>query len=225
MGLSAVLGFCLFGRNHHNHKAAFEAGSLFDLGNFLDDAMGALEQIKTNVLVRDLATAETQRHLDFVSLVEKALNLSHLDLEVMIPDVGAEFDFLDFYDFLLLFGLVGAFLQFVFVASCVEDFANGGLGIGGDLDKVKPCFVGEAQPFGDANNANHFSVFINQANGAGANVPIGPRAVFSWWSLTRCCTFGRNGTLSFCDLYVETGGRLAKAKPPLKKNKQKLIFR
>src|SRR6516162_4394235 len=61
-------------RQHHHHLAALEAGLLLDLGDFRGITLDSVEELIAELLVRHLAAAEPQRHLDLVAFLEEALD-------------------------------------------------------------------------------------------------------------------------------------------------------
>src|SRR3989442_1096196 len=82
-------------RQHHHHLAAFERGIGFDLGDGAGVVLDAVQQAEADFLMRHLASAEAQGHLDLVALLEEALHGLHLDVVVMIVDRRTELDLLD----------------------------------------------------------------------------------------------------------------------------------
>ena len=60
-----------------------------DLGDRRGLGLHPLQQLEADVLVRHLAAAEAQRHLDLVALVEEAAHRAHLDFVVVVVDARA----------------------------------------------------------------------------------------------------------------------------------------
>ena len=97
----------------------------------------AFQHLDADLLVRHLAAAEAQGHLDLVALLDERLHGAHLHLIVVLIDVRADLDLLDLDDFLLLLGLVLLLLLFVFELAEVEDLDHRRLGVGADLQQIE----------------------------------------------------------------------------------------
>jgi hypothetical protein len=111
-------------RQYHHHLTAFEAGLLLYFGDFQRVVLDAIEQLITKLLVRHLAPAEAQGHLDLIAVLEEPLHGSHFHVVVVIVDHWAELDLLHLDDLLLLASLSRLLLRLVFVFAVVEDLAN-----------------------------------------------------------------------------------------------------
>src|ERR1700739_1704406 len=55
---------------HHDDLAGLEPRLLLDLGEFGGIVLDAVEELGAQILVRHLASAEAQRHLDLVAFLE-----------------------------------------------------------------------------------------------------------------------------------------------------------
>ena len=106
--------FGLLWPDHHHHLAAFQPRHGFDLAHFGDIRGHTVQQLKPQILVRHLTAAEAQGDLDLVTFAEEFKNRTHLHVIVMDIGSGAELDFLDLDDVLLLAGLGLALLVLVF---------------------------------------------------------------------------------------------------------------
>jgi hypothetical protein len=95
--------------------------------------------------VRHFASAEAQRDLDLVALVEKPLHGAHFHVVVVIVDHRTELDLLDFDDVLSLAGLCRLLLRLEFEFAVIQDLADGRDRIRRDLDEIEPCCLGHAQ--------------------------------------------------------------------------------
>jgi hypothetical protein len=81
--------------DHHDHVPAILLGLRLDEAKFLDVASEPLEQLVAEFWPRLLATAEHDRHLDFVALPQEPLDVALLGAVVMRIDLRADLDFLD----------------------------------------------------------------------------------------------------------------------------------
>lgn len=84
-----------------------------------------------------------------------------LRLVVMIVRLGTELDFLDLNYGLVLFRLLLALFLLILELAVIHDLANGRIGIGSDLDKVKTFFLGNTKSFASVQNAQLFTVVVN----------------------------------------------------------------
>ncbi len=75
----------------------------------------------------------------------------------MLVDGGAQLQFLEIDRFLLLAGLVGLFLLLVFKLPVIENFGDRRLGVGRNLDQIKPRLFRQAQRLADIDDARLFA--------------------------------------------------------------------
>ena len=101
--------------------------------------------LEAEFLMRHFAAAEAQDELDLVAFLEEAAHGLHLGLVIMVVDAGAQLDFLDLDDLLLLAGLGGLLLLVEAEFAVIEDLADRRIGVGHDLDQIETIFLGEAQ--------------------------------------------------------------------------------
>lgn len=87
---------------HHDHLAAFDLRwEGFDHCQFLQIVFHAIKHFHTDLLVRHLTTAETQRDFGFITLFEKANQAAEFYLIVAFICTRTEFNFLNLDNFLL----------------------------------------------------------------------------------------------------------------------------
>ena len=132
-------------RQHHHHLAAFELGFGFDLGDRRHFLANLGQKLHAELQMRHLATAEAQRQLDLVALVEEALYRPHLHLVVVAVDVRAHLDLFDLDDLLVLACLGRLLLVGVFELAEIEDLDDWRFGIGRDLDEIQARLFGGEQ--------------------------------------------------------------------------------
>lgn len=88
---------------HHDHLAAFDLRwEGFDYCQFNQIVFHAVKHFHTDLLVGHLTTAETQRDLGLIAIFEKANQAAEFYLIVTFISTGAEFNFLNTDNFLLL---------------------------------------------------------------------------------------------------------------------------
>lgn len=119
---------------HHDHLAAFDLRwEGFDHCQFLQIVFHAIKHFHTDLLVRHLTTAETQRDFGFITLFEKANQAAEFYLIVAFICTGR--------NLISLTRITFAFLLFLRrLALFIEEFAvihyttNRRLGVRADLD-------------------------------------------------------------------------------------------
>ncbi len=89
---------------HHDHLAAFDLRwEGFDHCQFLQIVFHAIKHFHTDLLVRHLTTAETQRDFGFITLFEKANQAAEFYLIVAFICTRTEFNFLNLDNFCFFF--------------------------------------------------------------------------------------------------------------------------
>jgi hypothetical protein len=96
----------------------------------------------------------------------------------MVINARAHLDFLDLNDLLLLARLGSLFLGLVFQTPQINDLANWRLGVGNNLDQIKPGFLGHRQGIVRGHNAHILAFGINQLDFGYANIAVGAGSVF-----------------------------------------------
>lgn len=119
---------------HHDHLATFETGLGLDLGVFLGFGTDLQQEITTDLLVGHFPTAETQRDLDLVAIVEEPAHRLHLHVIVMLVDVWPHLDFFDVNGLLLLTRFGSLFLFLILELAEVENLADRRVGVRRNLD-------------------------------------------------------------------------------------------
>ena len=97
------------------------------------------------LLVRHLAAAEAQRHLDLVAFLEEPADGAHLHVVVVIVDAGPHLDLFDLDDLLVLARLGGLLLLLVFVLAVIEDLGRPADSASGEIStRSSPASVARA---------------------------------------------------------------------------------
>jgi len=131
--------------------------------------------------VGHLTTAEPQRDLYLVTIVQKLEHVTHFDLIVIGICVRSELDLFDLDDLLLFAGFRFALLGLVFEFAEIHDLAHGRIGIGRDLDQVQTRFLGHFHGATGRDNPDVFAVGTNQADFVRADIFVNARACVSLW--------------------------------------------
>ena len=93
-------------RYHHRHAIPLNVGMRILRGaELLDLGQEAVEDGPAELHVRHLASAEADRRLDLVAVLQEADDVVLLEIEVVLVDAGAELHLLDDDHLLLLLGL------------------------------------------------------------------------------------------------------------------------
>lgn len=74
--------------DHHHHLAAFELGELLHLDGVRQIVTQTVQQVQTDLLVRDFTAAETQRDLALVTIGQESADVAQLDVVVAVVYLG-----------------------------------------------------------------------------------------------------------------------------------------
>ena len=127
--------------------------------------------------MRHLAAAEAHDDLHLVAVADEFEHGAHLDVVIMIVDAGTQLDLLDLDDLLLLAGSAEALLLLVFVLAEIEDLADGGIGLGGDLDQIEAGFDGAGERLVAGDDPDHIAALIHQAHARRGDFVVDARTV------------------------------------------------
>ena len=133
----------------------------------------ARQQLHSEVLPHDFASAKPDRRFDAVALLQEAGGVSQFHSVVGVADGKAEFDLLDSCGSVLSARLVPALAFLILVLAVVQDFADDRLGVGGHFHQVHSVFLGAAQRVFQRQNANLRAVRSNQADFGRGYLAIG----------------------------------------------------
>jgi hypothetical protein len=117
----------------------------------------------------------------------------------MDVDGRAHLDLLDLDDLLLLAGLGGLFLLFVFVFALVHELDDGGFRFGRNLDQVEAFFFGYCAGFIDADRTVFVAVVSDQKDCAREDIFIYAGPVLGWCLVGLLETSGYYDVLSFSE--------------------------
>jgi hypothetical protein len=123
----------------------------------------------TQLAMRHLAAFETQRRLDLIAFAQEANRLVLLGLVIMLVDGHGKLNFLDHDHFLLLARRAVALVLLVKELPVILNAADGRLGRGRNFDQVQATLAGYLQSFKGRQNAELFTVFVNDADFTRAN--------------------------------------------------------
>ena len=144
----------------------------------LDDPLVAdifnqpLQNLASQAGARHLASAEEDRGLDLIALVQKTQHVVLLGLVVVIVHVDAELHFFDRDRLLVLLRLALFFLLLVQEFPIIHDAANRRLRCRGNFYQIEVAFAGHLERFERWQDPDLFAFVVNHANFAGANTLI-----------------------------------------------------
>src|SRR6266702_190366 len=130
-------GAALGWREHRDHVAAVLPSRAIDLGDVNDVGGQPFEQAPAELGVRHLPSAEHDRHLDLVALLEEPLDVALLRLVVVVVDLGPHLHFLQGHQALLAPGLLGLDGLLVLVLRVVHQLGDRWPRQGRDLDQIE----------------------------------------------------------------------------------------
>src|SRR6266542_3835288 len=133
LGLRRVLAW----REDRDHVAAVLPSRTIDLGDVNDVGGQPFEQAPAELGVRHLPSAEHDRHLDLVALLEEPLDVALLRLVVVVVDLGPHLHFLQGHQALLAPGLLGLDGLLVLVLRVVHQLGDRRPRQGRDLDQIE----------------------------------------------------------------------------------------
>ena len=154
----------LAGREDHVHVAALLLRCLLDGREIAEVLVEAVEQRPAALRVGLLATAEHDRHLDLVLLVEEALDVALLGLVVVVGDLRAQLDLADVDLLLVLARLLGLLLLLVLVLRVVEQAADRRARVRRDLDQVEIGLAGDPAGLVGVDDPDLLAVGADQAD-------------------------------------------------------------
>src|SRR5215472_12752977 len=132
-------------RKDHEHIPAFDARLAFDDGDLRGVGGDSIEKSSSVLLVGDLATAEHDGHFHLVTALQQPLGGAELHLVVVLLDLRAEFDFLEFHMVRFLARFFVAFALFVLEFAEVGETADGRDRVRRDLDEVDAALARERE--------------------------------------------------------------------------------
>jgi hypothetical protein len=148
--------------------------------------------------VRHFPAAEFERDFDFHVFAEESDGMHDFDAEVMGINPGAKLDFLDGGGVLVFAGFLFALGLFVAEFPEVHEAADGGIGVGRNLDEVHAVDAGHIQGFVKGKNTQLF-VVLDDADFPGTNLAVDPdkRSGRRTWSER-----ATQGTLVGCSMTI-----------------------
>ena len=139
---SDCLGSSRLGASIMTMFRAVEIGLGLDLADLRQILGHPAEQPLAQMRMDQFPTAEHDRELDLVSLLQEALDVTLLRLEVVVVDLGPQLDLFDADRRLPLARFLGLLLLLVPVLAVVHHLADRRVGHRGHLDQVEVQSVG-----------------------------------------------------------------------------------
>ena len=115
---------------------AYKPRLLLDHGEIADLLDDVVEHFLAVLGMRHLSSAEHDRDLDLVALLQKPLDVPRLELEIVFLDVRPHLDLFHLRDVLLALGFTIGFGLLVLVPAVVHDPADGRPRVGRDLYEI-----------------------------------------------------------------------------------------
>ena len=144
--------------------AALQLGSLIHNGHIGAALRELQQQLLTDIGMSHLSAAETDGHLAAVAVSQELLCIALLDVEVIDVNAGRHTDFLDLHHTLVLAGLFLSLGLLEAVLAVIHDFADGGHGVGRDLDQVQVFLLSDTLSFHSGHDAQLFTGLRDQSN-------------------------------------------------------------
>lgn len=148
-------------------------GARFGHPIFSKVLLEATEELKSELFVSYLASAETNCCLDLVSILQDLPGVLHLKIVVVIIGHRSELNLFDLDHRLLPLGFVGLLFLFVLILSEIDDAADWRISLGSNLDQVISTLSGEVGCVLWGHNAELPPLFIDYSDLAGTNALIG----------------------------------------------------
>ena len=131
---------------------------ILDLVNELGD------EVPSELRVRELPSAEPNRHLDAIAVLEELDRAMNLGLEVTDADLRREADFLERHRPLPALGFLLLFGQLVLVLTKVEEPGHRRGGHRCDLDEIEALLLRHLEGFRRGHDAQLVALVINHPN-------------------------------------------------------------
>jgi len=133
----------------------------------------AANEVHADVLVHHFTATELQLQLDLHALPHEFLGMTHLHAVVMLVDIHMKIQLLEL-------GRGGIFLRVLFllgkvvkVLPVIENFADGRVGGGIDLDEIEAAFARLGHGLGESHDAERRGVGVDDDEDfAGANLVV-----------------------------------------------------
>ena len=175
-GFSFLPSF-LRGVQHHRHVATVLAGLRLDHREITDVFGDPAEDPHAELRVGDLTTAQPDRELDLVALVEEAHHVLHLRDVVVLVDLGLELHLLDDDLGGLALRLPAPLFLLVDVPAVVHDPGNRRVGVGRDLDQIELLVTGLCERFREGLDAELLPFGTDEEDLAGSDAVVDPDLV------------------------------------------------
>ena len=183
-----LLGFALgdfggdvfAGRQQHAHVAPFLERRGLDHAESVEILEEPLQQRPAPLRVGLLTTAEHDRDLDLVVVLEEALDVALLRFVVVLGDLRPQLDLTNVDLLLVLAGLLLLLLLLVLVLRVIEQSRDRRLRAGSDLDQVEVGVLGALEGIGDLDDAELLAVGADQPDLGNADALVDPSGVALW---------------------------------------------
>src|SRR5262249_38269247 len=149
---------------NNSNLHALQSRPKFDNAGFSQIFFQPIEQLHSELFVRNLASAESDCGFDFVSVFQYLDGMLHFEIVVVFIRRRTEFDFFDLNDDLLFLGLVRLFLLLVKIFAEIYNPADRRLSLGRDLHKIIAPLTRNLHGVMRRHHADHLSFFIDHTH-------------------------------------------------------------
>src|SRR5436190_15221637 len=168
------------------HLVTFHPRHRFRDGHVAQFVDEPLEDPPPDFRMRHLASAEEDRRLDLVAVLEEALDVLLLELIVVLVDLRPELDLLDQDHLLVLLGLPAPLLLLVLELAEVHDAADRRHRRRRDLDEVESFLPCDGQGLRRRHDAELLAGVVDDADFADPDALVDPHAIVAAGTTGEC---------------------------------------
>ena len=159
-------------RKGHDDVAALLLRLGLDGAVFLDIVGQTLQQFHATNRAGDLTTAQHDGDLDLVASVKEAGHMALLHVEIVVVNLQAETNLLDFRGALVAASFTSLDLLVVLELAVINELGDRRLRVRGHLDEIEVCLLGQVQRDGSRDDAHLLALRADQAYLRDANLVV-----------------------------------------------------
>ena len=159
-------------RKGHDDVAALLLRLGLDGAVFLDIVGQTLQQFHATNRAGDLTTAQHDGDLDLVASVKETGHMALLHVEIVVVDLQAETNLLDFRGALVAASFTSLDLLVVLELAVINELGDRRLRVRGHLDEIEVCLLGQVQRDGSRDDAHLLALRADQAYLRDANLVV-----------------------------------------------------
>ena len=146
--------------------------SCFGLDSTVPYSSTSLQQFHATNRAGDLTTAQHDGDLDLVASVKEAGHMALLHVEIVVVNLQAETNLLDFRGALVAASFTSLDLLVVLVLAVIDELGNRRLRVGRHLDEIEVRFLCQVQCDGSRDDSHLFAVRADQTHLGDANLVV-----------------------------------------------------